>query len=91
MWAVPTVNFSNHTGYGAWRGPLIPATDVREVITGVGERGAFAEIDAVLSGYQGGEDIGAVILEAVAAVKAANPQARRSRCCCARRSCPRPI
>ena len=75
VWAVPTVNFSNHTGYGAWRGPLIPATDVREVITGVGERGAFAEIDAVLSGYQGGEDIGAVILEAVAAVKAANPQA----------------
>ncbi|GMA20450.1 pyridoxal kinase PdxY [Arsenicicoccus piscis] len=75
VWPVPTVNFSNHTGYGAWRGPLIPAADVREVITGVGERDAFAEIDAVLSGYQGGADIAEVILAAVAEVKAANPAA----------------
>ena len=22
VWPVLTVNFSNHTGYGAWRGPL---------------------------------------------------------------------
>jgi pyridoxine kinase len=69
------VVFSNHTGYGAWRGPLLPADDVRAVIKGVEERGAFPEVAAVLSGYQGGDDIGAVILEAVAAVKAANPAA----------------
>lgn len=75
VWAVPTVNFSNHTGYGQWRGPLIPAETVRDVVTGVGERDAFAEVDAVLSGYQGGPDIGAVILETVAEVKAANPEA----------------
>jgi pyridoxal kinase len=30
---VYTVNFSNHTGYGAWRGPLISPDDVRDVIT----------------------------------------------------------
>ena len=30
---VYTVNFSNHTGYGAWRGPMISPEDVREVIT----------------------------------------------------------
>jgi pyridoxine kinase len=75
VWAVPTVNFSNHTGYGQWRGPLIPADVVRDVVTGVGERDAFGEVDAVLSGYQGGPDIGGVILETVAAVKAANPAA----------------
>ncbi len=75
VWAVPTVNFSNHTGYGQWRGPLIPADVVRDVVTGVGERDAFAEVDAVLSGYQGGPDIGGVILETVAEVKAANPAA----------------
>jgi pyridoxine kinase len=75
VWPVHTVNFSNHTGYGAWRGPLLPAADVREVITGVEERGALAEVDVVLSGYQGGEDIGEVILDAVARVKAANPEA----------------
>ncbi|MGH3690770.1 MAG: pyridoxal kinase PdxY [Microbacterium sp.] len=72
---VYTVNFSNHTGYGAWRGPLIAPDDVREVITGIEERGVFSQIDALLSGYQGGEGIGDVIIDAVARVKAANPNA----------------
>ncbi|MCM3696661.1 pyridoxal kinase PdxY [Microbacterium oleivorans] len=75
VYPVYTVNFSNHTGYGAWRGPLISPQDVADVITGIEERGAFGEIDAVLSGYQGGEGIGDVILDAVARVKAANPSA----------------
>ena len=72
---VHTVNFSNHTGYGAWRGPLIDPADVRDVVTGIEERGAFADTDAILSGYQGGEGIADVILDAVARVKAANPAA----------------
>ncbi|MDR6868576.1 pyridoxine kinase [Microbacterium resistens] len=72
---VHTVNFSNHTGYGAWRGPMISPEDVREVITGIEERGVFGQIDAVLSGYQGGEGIAEVIIDAVARVKAANPDA----------------
>lgn len=72
---VYTVNFSNHTGYGAWRGPLIAPDDVREVITGIEERGVLGEIDVVLSGYQGGEGIADVILDAVARVKRANPAA----------------
>ncbi|WP_313356335.1 pyridoxal kinase PdxY [Microbacterium sp.] len=72
---VYTVNFSNHTGYGAWRGPMIDPADVREVITGIEERGVFDRIDAVLSGYQGGEGIADVIIDAVARVKAANPDA----------------
>jgi len=72
---VYTVNFSNHTGYGAWRGPLIAPQDVAEVLTGIEERGAFAHVDAVLSGYQGGEGIAEVIIDAVARVKAANPGA----------------
>lgn len=73
--SVYTVNFSNHTGYGAWRGPLIDPADVREVLAGVEDRGVFPEIDVVLSGYQGGEGIADVILDAVARVKAANPNA----------------
>ena len=75
VWPVHTVHFSNHTGYGAWRGPLMAPEDVREVITGIEERGALPEVDAVLSGYQGGEQIGDVILDAVARTKAANPNA----------------
>ena len=61
VWPVSTVLFSNHTGYGQWRGPLVAPSDVREVVTGVEERGALAEVDAVLSGYQGGEEIGAAM------------------------------
>jgi pyridoxine kinase len=72
---VLTVNFSNHTGYGAWRGPLIPPSDVADVLLGVEERGVFPQIDAVLSGYQGGVGIGDVIVDAVRRVKAANPAA----------------
>ena len=72
---VYTVTFSNHTGYGAWRGPLIDPADVGEVITGIKERGVFGSIDAVLSGYQGSEGIGDVIIDAVSRVKAANPDA----------------
>jgi pyridoxine kinase len=75
VWPVHTVNFSNHTGYGAWRGPLMDPADVADVVTGIGERDAFAQVDAVLSGYQGGEGIGATILGAVEQVKAANPGA----------------
>jgi pyridoxine kinase len=72
---VPTVNFSNHTGYGAWRGPLLPPSDVAEILLGVQERGVFPQIDAVLSGYQGGVGIGDVIVDAVRRVKDANPSA----------------
>ena len=47
VYPVLTVTFSNHTGYGAVRGPLIAPDDVREVINGVEDRGAFPTIDAV--------------------------------------------
>lgn len=75
VWPVYTVNFSNHTGYGQWQGPVIPAGDVASVIAGVGERGAFPLVDAVLSGYQGSSEIADVIVDAVAKVKEANPAA----------------
>ena len=75
VWPVMTVHFSNHTGYGAWRGPVLAAAEVAEVVTGIEERGAFAACEAVLSGYQGAEDVGAVVLDTVARVRAASPGA----------------
>ncbi len=74
--AVNTVLFSNHTGYGAWRGPVLSGDDVGQVILGIEERGALGGVDLVLSGYQGSPQIAAVILDAVTRVKAANPHAR---------------
>jgi pyridoxine kinase len=75
IWPVLTVNFSNHTGYGEWRGPLIAPTDVAAVIDGICDRGVLPSVDAVLSGYQGDPAVGAVILDAVTRVKHVNPEA----------------
>ena len=75
VWALNTVQFSNHTGYGAWRGQVFGAELIRELVTGIEERGVLGTCDAVLSGYMGDAAIGEAILEAVARVRAANPQA----------------
>jgi pyridoxine kinase len=73
--ALNTVQFSNHTGYGAWRGRVFEADHIRELVDGIAERGALAACDAVLSGYMGDAALGEAILDAVARVKAANPRA----------------
>ena len=70
-----TVVFSNHTGYGAWGGQLISGEVVRSIVQGIDDRGGLADVDLVLSGYQGGNDIGDAILDAVALVRERNPQA----------------
>jgi pyridoxine kinase len=75
VWPVITVHFSNHTGYESWRGPLLSAADLGDVIRGIDERGVLGEVDAVLSGYQGDEGVGAMILDAVELVKRRNPAA----------------
>ena len=75
VFPVLTVHFSNHTRYPNWRGPLLAASDIAEVIRGIDERGVLGRVDAVLSGYQGGADVGQVILDAVALVKSRNPDA----------------
>jgi pyridoxine kinase len=75
VWPVMTVHFSNHTGYGSWRGMVLPAADIAGVVAGIEERGVFPICDAVLSGYQGSVELGRVIVDAAARVRAANPAA----------------
>lgn len=75
VWPIHTVQFSNHTGYGAWRGEVFGAQAIGEVMQGIEERGVLASCDGVLSGYMGSADIGAAILDAVDRVKAANKKA----------------
>ena len=75
VWAVNTVQFSNHTGYGAWRGQVFGAELIGDLVQGIEERGVLARCDAVLSGYMGDASIGEAILDAFARVRAANPAA----------------
>lgn len=70
---VYTVIFSNHTGYGSWKGPLLTGDDVRAIVAGIDERDGLDDCELVLSGYQGGNDIGDAILDAVALVRERNP------------------
>ena len=75
VWPVHTVQFSNHTGYGAWRGRIFDGASVDEVVDGIADRGVLGSCDALLSGYLGSADIGHAVVGAVARVKEANPDA----------------
>ena len=73
---IHTVQFSNHTGYGQFRGQVFGAEHVREVLLGLRERGVLQQLSAVLSGYLGDADSGRVILEAVGEIRQHNPSVR---------------
>lgn len=75
VWPVNTVHFSNHTGYGTWKGTVLPVEAVAQVIQGIEERGVLPECNGILSGYMGDASLGDVILDAVHRVQAANPNA----------------
>jgi pyridoxine kinase len=75
VWPVHTVQFSNHTGYGEWRGRVFDGQAVEEVVQGIADRGVLGSCDAVLSGYLGSTDIGHAVVSTVARVRAANPRA----------------
>ena len=75
VWPVHTVQFSNHTGYGAWTGRVFDGQAIEEVVEGIVDRGVLGSCDAVLSGYMGSADIGHAVVSTVARVRAANPAA----------------
>src|SRR4051812_19813908 len=75
VWPIHTVQFSNHTGYGAWTGRVFDAPMIEELVEGLAERGVLGACDGVLCGYMGSADIGNAILSTVAKVRAANPDA----------------
>ncbi|RBY82898.1 pyridoxal kinase [Geodermatophilus sp. TF02-6] len=75
VWPVHTVQFSNHTGYGEWRGRVFDGQAIEEVVQGIAERGVLGGCDAVLSGYLGSADIGHAVVATVQRVREANPAA----------------
>ncbi len=75
VWAVNTVEFSNHTGYGAWRGRTAPADQVADIVAGIEALGLLPRCDALLTGYVGDAALGDVVLDTAAKVRAANPKA----------------
>lgn len=75
VWAVNTVEFSNHTGYGAWRGRAASADQVAEIVQGIEALGQFSRCDGLLTGYVGDAALADVVLDTARRVRAANPRA----------------
>jgi pyridoxine kinase len=75
VWAVNTVEFSNHTGYGSWRGKVLEAGLAEELVAGIEDRGVLKDCEAVLSGYMGDASVVHAVMAAVKKVKALNPGA----------------
>lgn len=72
---INTVQFSNHTGHGRWKGQIFTAEHIQDIVNGLDELGIMHTIDGVLSGYMGDANIGHIILDTVKKIKALNPNA----------------
>ncbi len=75
VWAVNTVEFSNHTGYGAWKGRVAPADQVADIVHGIDSLGLLPRCDVLLTGYVGDAALADVVLDTARRVRAANPRA----------------
>src|SRR6185436_19434921 len=75
VWAVNTVEFSNHTGYGAWKGRTASAGQVADIVHGIEALGLLAKCDALRTGYVGDAALSHVVLHTARKVRAAHPTA----------------
>ncbi len=73
VWAIHTVQFSNHTGYGDWTGQITPPDHLHALIVGLEQRGVLPSCDAVLSGYLGSPQTVGAVVDAVIRVRAVRP------------------
>ncbi len=72
---IHTVQFSNHTGYGAWKGEILPPALIAQCVEGLQDRDVLKDMRAVLTGYLGAPETALVIADTITKVKAANPNA----------------
>ncbi|QIM67454.1 pyridoxal kinase [Mannheimia granulomatis] len=75
VWALNTVQFSNHTQYGKWGGMVIPKEQIGDIVDGINNIGQLSHCDAVLSGYIGSAEQVQEIVNAFQKVKTENPNA----------------
>jgi pyridoxine kinase len=75
VWPLHTLQFSNHPGFGTWKGRVFDAAMIDDCVEGLAGLDRLRTCDGVLSGYTGSVDIAEAILRAAARVKSANRQA----------------
>jgi len=72
---INTVQLAHHPGHGSWRGYKVEPERIAQILEGVRQRGALGRCGAIISGYLGDAAIGPIVLDAVAALRAARPGA----------------
>lgn len=75
VWPINTVQLSNHPGHGGFRGRVSAPDELADLVDGLTEHGWLGACDGVLTGYLGHAAQGPAIMDAVARVRAANPDA----------------
>ena len=75
VWQLPTTILGRRPDHGPPGGGPIPAETLASLFEGLAADGVLGDIDAVLTGYLGSGEQVAVVLDAVARVKAANVKA----------------
>src|SRR5258708_16147576 len=73
VWPVHAVQFSNHPGYGGWRGRAFGGDLIRDTGQGIGDRGLLGSCDSVPSGYLGPAEIGPALLPPLPPFSPAHP------------------
>lgn len=71
--AINTVQFSNHTGYGAWEGDVFTPEHIQKLIKGLRNRGLFETTDALLTGYMGDPALGQLLRDLALELKHNRP------------------
>jgi pyridoxine kinase len=73
--AINTVQLAHHPGHGSWCGHKVEPERIAQILEGVTRRGALGRCSAIISGYLGDAAVGPIVLDAVAALRAARPSA----------------
>ncbi|KAK7497291.1 hypothetical protein BaRGS_00011585 [Batillaria attramentaria] len=69
---INSVQFSNHTGYGKWKGQVLNAQDVSDLFEGLRMNGLL-QFSHVLTGYIGSESFLEKVAETVSEMRKSNP------------------
>lgn len=74
VWPINTVQFSNHTQYQqGWTGTVLAKGEITTLFNGLENIEVMPNISAVISGYLGGANQAAEILENIKRIKTVNP------------------
>ncbi len=73
VWPIHTVQFSNHTGYGEWKGAIFEPEHISEIFEGIKERGVLSQCNAMLTGYMGSPQLGNVMQNILGELIQVNP------------------